>query len=63
MIEQGKGGAIVNISSQASVRALRDHAVYCASKGAIDQLTRVMALELGPYQVVSFDSNYKITFC
>ncbi len=44
MIEQ-KYGRIINISSQASVVAIRDHAVYCASKGAVNQLTKVLALE------------------
>ncbi|XP_041939631.1 L-xylulose reductase isoform X3 [Alosa sapidissima] len=48
---RGSGGSIVNISSQASQCALRDHAVYCATKGALDMLTKTMALELGPYQV------------
>ena len=47
MIRQGRG-AIVNVSSQASQVGLTDHTAYCASKGAVDQLTRVMALELGP---------------
>lgn len=51
MIERGQGGAIVNVSSQASQVALTDHAAYCASKGALDQLTRVMALELGPHGI------------
>lgn len=51
MKRQGKGGAIVNVSSQAGMVALKDHALYCATKGALDQLTRVMALELGPYQI------------
>lgn len=51
MIARGQGGAIVNLSSQASQVALVDHAAYCASKGALDQLTRVMALELGPHQI------------
>jgi L-xylulose reductase len=51
MIARGQGGAIVNLSSQASQVALADHAAYCASKGALDQLTRVMALELGPQQI------------
>lgn len=51
MIDRGQGGAIVNVSSQSSMRALQDHAIYCASKGAVDQLTRVMALELGPHQI------------
>jgi len=44
-------GSIVNVSSQASAAALKDHAIYCSSKAAVDGLTRVMALELGPYQV------------
>ena len=44
MIERGYG-RIVNMSSQASVVGIVDHAVYCASKGGVNQLTRVMALE------------------
>ncbi|XP_037085316.1 LOW QUALITY PROTEIN: L-xylulose reductase-like [Pollicipes pollicipes] len=48
MLARGEGGVIVNMSSQASMRPLADHAVYCASKAALDQLSRVMALELGP---------------
>ncbi|XP_005989131.1 L-xylulose reductase [Latimeria chalumnae] len=51
MKSQGSGGSIVNISSQASQCALQDHAVYCATKGALDMLTKVMALELGPYKI------------
>ncbi len=51
MIDDKRGGAIVNISSQASMVGLKDHAAYCASKGALDQLTRVMALELGPHNI------------
>ncbi len=51
MIERQKGGAIVNVSSQASTVGIPDHASYCASKGALDQLTRVMAVELGPHQI------------
>ena len=51
MIERGGGGAIVNVSSQASKIGLADHTTYCASKGALDQLTRAMALELGPHNI------------
>lgn len=51
LIERGQAGAIVNVSSTASQRGLTDHAAYCASKGALDQLTRVMALELGPHAI------------
>ena len=51
LIERGASGAVVNVSSTAAQRGLADHAAYCASKGALDQLTRVMALELGPYNI------------
>jgi 2-deoxy-D-gluconate 3-dehydrogenase len=44
MLERGYG-RIVNMSSQAGVVGIVDHAVYCASKGGVNQLTRVMALE------------------
>ena len=48
MIARGEGGAIVNISSQSSIKAVSDRAVYSASKAALDHLMRVMTLELGP---------------
>ncbi len=51
MIERGAGGAIINVSSQASKIGLADHTTYCASKGALDNLTRAMALELGPHGI------------
>lgn len=44
MLQRGYG-RIVNMSSQASVVGIRDHAVYCASKGGVNQLTRTLALE------------------
>ncbi|XP_026495881.1 D-erythrulose reductase-like [Vanessa tameamea] len=51
MVENKIAGTIVNISSQASKAALKDHALYSASKAALDALTRAMALELGPYGI------------
>lgn len=50
MISRGFG-RIINISSQASVVGIVDHAVYCASKGGVNQLTRVMALEWSKFGV------------
>jgi NAD(P)-dependent dehydrogenase (short-subunit alcohol dehydrogenase family) len=44
MISRG-GGRIVNISSQGGVVGLPDAAVYCASKGGVNMLTKVLALE------------------
>lgn len=51
MIARSASGAIVNISSQASKIALPNHTCYCTSKGALDQLTRMMSLELGPFNI------------
>lgn len=51
MIRLGKGGAIVNVSSQASLVALKGHISYGSSKAALDNITRVSALELGRYGI------------
>jgi L-xylulose reductase len=51
MVARSQPGVIVNVSSQSSMRAVPDHTAYCASKGALDQLTRMMALELGPHDI------------
>ncbi len=42
------GGAIVNIASGWGLKGGRDAAAYCASKGAVVNLTRAMALDHGP---------------
>lgn len=47
MIEHGRPGSIVNVSSQAAMAALPGHLGYCASKAAMDAMTRVLCLELG----------------
>jgi NAD(P)-dependent dehydrogenase (short-subunit alcohol dehydrogenase family) len=51
MIRLGKGGAIVNVSSQASLVALKGHISYGSSKAALDNITRVSAMELGPHNI------------
>jgi L-xylulose reductase len=51
MIRRGHKGAIVNVSSLASHHGLPDHLAYCASKGALDSMTQVMAVELGPHGI------------
>lgn len=50
MKDQG-GGAIVNIGSGCSKLAFPRLVAYAASKGGIDMLTKVSALELGPYGI------------
>lgn len=46
-----KRGIIINISSQAGKVALPFRAAYCSSKGAVDQLTRVLAFEWAKYNI------------
>lgn len=50
MIDQ-KSGNIINISSQAGVVGLLNHAAYCASKGGVNLLTKVLALEWAKYNI------------
>ena len=51
MINSGKSGSIVNVSSNASLAAFEGYASYSASKSAMDQVTKVMALEFGQHNV------------
>ena len=44
MITQG-GGVIVNIASEWGLNGEANHVAYCASKGAVVQITRCMALD------------------
>ena len=50
MIEQ-KYGKIINISSDAGSVGLLKRAAYCASKGGVNLLTNVLALEWAPHNV------------
>ncbi len=40
-------GNIVNVGSVASQRPVQGGLIYCTAKGATEQLTRCLALELG----------------
>lgn len=51
MVAQGGGGAIVNMSSVNAILAIADQVPYVVSKGAVNQLTRVMALSLAPHDI------------
>ena len=50
MIAQ-KAGKIINISSQAGVVGLDDHGAYCASKGGLNMLTKVMTSEWAKHNI------------
>jgi NAD(P)-dependent dehydrogenase (short-subunit alcohol dehydrogenase family) len=51
MKEAGRGGSIVNIGSGANKQPFLNLVDYCASKGGLEQLTRVSACELGRYGI------------
>lgn len=51
MIDAGKGGSIINTSSQMGLVGGIDRTVYCASKFAIEGLTRALAVEAGQHRV------------
>jgi glucose 1-dehydrogenase len=51
MVQQGHGGAIVNMSSVNALLAIPNQVPYVVSKGAINQLTKVMALSLAPHGI------------
>jgi NAD(P)-dependent dehydrogenase (short-subunit alcohol dehydrogenase family) len=46
MVDAGRGGRIVNVTSVHEHVPLRGSAAYCAAKGGLGLLTKVMALEL-----------------
>jgi D-sorbitol dehydrogenase (acceptor) len=51
MIAAGKGGKIINFSSQAGRRGEARVAVYCATKAAVISLTQSFALELIKHRI------------
>jgi NAD(P)-dependent dehydrogenase (short-subunit alcohol dehydrogenase family) len=44
-------GRIINVSSQCGLIAIENHVAYCASKGGMELMTKVCALEWAPYGV------------
>lgn len=51
MIKAGKGGSIINTSSQMGLVGGIDRTVYCASKWGIEGLTRALAVEAGEHKI------------
>jgi NAD(P)-dependent dehydrogenase (short-subunit alcohol dehydrogenase family) len=52
MIDQGRGGRIINISSQTGSVGLIKRAAYCASKAGLNLVTKVLALEWASYGIL-----------
>jgi len=51
MIRRGKGGKIINVTSLASAFGSGVFPSYAVSKGGLAQLTRSLAIELGPHNI------------
>jgi NAD(P)-dependent dehydrogenase (short-subunit alcohol dehydrogenase family) len=51
MVDQGRGGSIVNVTSVHEHVPLGGAAPYCAAKGGLGLLTQVMALELAEHGI------------
>jgi 3-oxoacyl-[acyl-carrier protein] reductase len=49
--ERGRGGSIINIGSTAGIRPRPGLSWYNASKGAVNVLSKSMAVELGPERI------------
>lgn len=51
MIAGGRGGVIINMSSVNALLAIPGLAAYACTKGALNQLTKVAAIELAPHGI------------
>lgn len=51
MLRAGVGGSIINVSSQMGHVGSPMRTVYCASKHAIEGMTKALAWELGPHRI------------
>lgn len=51
MVAAGKGGSMINMSSQMGHVGAANRTLYCASKWAIEGFTKALAVELGPHHI------------
>ncbi|HEX2256034.1 MAG TPA: SDR family NAD(P)-dependent oxidoreductase [Afifellaceae bacterium] len=51
MIGAGRGGAIINTSSQMGHVGAANRTIYCASKWGLEGLTKALAVELAPHKI------------
>lgn len=59
LLEQADSGVVVNISSVAAITGLGSNVAYCASKAALDSMTRSLARALAPrIRVVSVSPGW-----
>ena len=51
LVAAGRPGSIINVSSQMGHVGSARRSVYCASKHALEGLTKAMAIELAPHRI------------
>ncbi len=51
LAESGQPGSIINVSSQMGLVGAATRSVYCASKWAMEGMTRAMAVDLAPFNI------------
>ena len=51
IMKDNGGGAIVNVGSNTVERPIKERTAYIASKGAVDALTRAMAIDLAEFNI------------
>src|SRR3546814_13238112 len=51
MVETGRGGSIIHMSSQIGHVGGARRTLYCASKWAVEGLSKAMALDLAPHKI------------
>jgi NAD(P)-dependent dehydrogenase (short-subunit alcohol dehydrogenase family) len=51
MAADGQGGVVINMSSQMGLVGGRNRTVYCASKHAVEGMSKAMALDLAPQRI------------
>lgn len=51
LVQEGRPGSIINVSSQMGHVGGENRTVYCASKFAVEGLTKAMAIELAPHSI------------
>lgn len=51
MIERGRGGSIINMTTVEAHRGIPGHTVYATYKAALRHFTRSLALEVGPHGI------------
>src|SRR3546814_20640778 len=51
MVETGRGGSIIHMSSQMGHVGGARRTLYCASKWAVEGLSKAMALDIAPHKI------------